>query len=340
IPYRKRDGTALGDAQMFPYFASRGYACVRLDIRGTGDSDGLFVDEYVKQEQDDAVEAIEWIARQAWCGGNVGMIGISWGGISALQVAARRPKGLRAIITHCSTDDRYADDAHYKGGCVLNDTLVWGTHCFAQMAQSPDPDIVGDDRWRDMWMARLDNARPTLIDWLSHQRRDDFWKHGSVCENYDAIDCAVFAVGGWADGYPNAVFRLLSNLKAPRRGLIGPWGHKYPHVGVPGPAIGFLQECLRWWDHWLKGGDTGIMQEPMLRSWMLDWVEPRAHYDERPGHWIADPSWPSPHVTSRILRLGPGTLSEHELSEASLEISSPETVGIAGGEWCPYSLGG
>ncbi|MER9254441.1 CocE/NonD family hydrolase [Mesorhizobium sp. M0598] len=340
IPYRKSDGTAVGDELMFPYFATHGYASIRIDIRGTGDSDGLFEDEYVKQEQDDAVEAIEWITRQAWCSGSVGMIGISWGGFSALQVAARRPKGLKAIITHCSTDDRYADDAHYKGGCILNDTLVWGTSCFASMAQSPDPNIVGEERWRTMWVDRLENSRPTLIDWLTHQRRDDFWKHGSVCEEYGAIDCAVFAVGGWADGYSNAIFRLLSKLEGPRRGLIGPWGHKYPHQGVPGPAIGFLQECLRWWDHWLKGNDSGIMQEPMLRSWMLDWAEPAAHYDERPGHWVADPSWPSPHVESRVLHLGPGRLSEQALPDVALEISSPETVGIAGGDWCPYSLGG
>ncbi|MER8600874.1 CocE/NonD family hydrolase [Mesorhizobium sp. M1339] len=340
IPYRKRDGTVLGNERMFPYFATHGYASIRIDIRGTGDSDGLFEDEYVKQEQDDAVEAIQWITRQPWCSGSVGMIGISWGGFSALQVAARRPKGLKAIITHCSTDDRYADDVHYMGGCLLNDTLVWGTDCFLRMARAPDPEIVGEDRWRTMWMERLENVRPTLIDWLSHQRRDEFWKHGSVCEDYGAIDCAVFAVGGWADGYSNAVFRLLSNLQAPRRGLIGPWGHTYPHSGAPGPAIGFLQECLRWWDQWLKGKDTGIMQEPMLRSWMLDWVEPAAQYDERPGHWVADPSWPSPHVTSRIFHMGTGRLSEQALPEATLEICSPETVGIAGGEWCPYALGG
>lgn len=340
IPYRKRDGTVLGNERMFPYFASHGYASIRLDIRGTGDSEGLFEDEYVKQEQDDAVEAIEWITRQVWCSGSVGMIGISWGGFSALQVAARRPKGLKAIITHCSTDDRYANDSHYMGGCVVNDTLVWGTTCFLLMAQSPDPEIVGEERWRTMWMERLKNARPTFIDWLTHQRRDEFWKHGSICEDYGAIDCAVYAVGGWADGYSDAVFRLLSNLKAPRRGLIGPWGHKYPHEGVPGPAIGFLQECLRWWDHWLKGKNTGIMQEPMLRTWMQDWVEPAAHYDERPGHWVADPSWPSPYVTSQLFRLGTGRLSERALPEATLEINSPETVGIAGGEWCPYGLGG
>lgn len=338
VPYRKRDGTVRRDERMFPYFAAHGYASIRIDIRGTGDSEGLFEDEYVKQEQDDAVEAFEWITGQPWCSGNVGMMGLSWGGFNALQVAARRPRGLKAIITHTSTDDRYADDQHYMGGCVLNDTLDWGTSCFVRTTQSPDPEIVGDN-WRAIWMERLENARPTVVDWLTHQRRDNFWKHGSVCEDYDAIDCAVFAVGGWADGYSNAVFRLVSKLKAPRRGLVGPWGHMYPHDGVPGPAIGFLQECLRWWDHWLKGNDTGIMEEPMLRTWIQDWVPPSAHYNERPGRWVADPSWPSPYVKSQVLHLGTARLSVEALPEATLAISSPETVGIAGGEWGPFCSG-
>ncbi|MER8792464.1 hypothetical protein NKH71_32435 [Mesorhizobium sp. M0983] len=186
------------------------------------------------------------------------------------------------------------------------------------MAQSPDPEIVGEDRWRAAWMGRLENARPTLIDWVTHQRRDAFWKQGPVCEDYGAIYCAVFAVGGWADGYSNAVFRLLSRLKGPRTGLVGPWGHTYPHDAVPGPSIGFLQECLRWWDHWLKGKDAGIMQEPMLRSWMMDWVEPAAHYDERPGHLVADPSWPSPHVNSSIFRLGTGGTVGNSVREAMM----------------------
>ncbi|WP_309508726.1 CocE/NonD family hydrolase [Mesorhizobium onobrychidis] len=163
--------------------------------------------------QDDAVEAIEWITRQAWCSGSVGMIGISWGGFSALQVAARRPKGLKAIITHCSTDDRYADDGKYMGGCLLNETVVWGACCSVQMAQSPDPEIVGQERWRAIWMDQLENARPTFFDWLTHQRGGDFWKQGSVCEDYGAIDCAVFATGAWNDGYSNVIFRLLSKLK-------------------------------------------------------------------------------------------------------------------------------
>ena len=149
LPYRRRDGTVERDAITHTWFARHGYAAVRLDIRGTGDSEGVILDEYLKQEQDDAVEAIGWLAKQPWCNGNVGMMGISWGGFNSLQVAARRPPALKAIITYCSTDDRYADDMHYMGGAHLTGNLEWGSSYFSIMGRSPDPLIVGE-RWREM----------------------------------------------------------------------------------------------------------------------------------------------------------------------------------------------
>lgn len=136
---------------------------------------------------------------------------------------------------------------------------------FAYNSCPPDPEVVGE-KWREMWMERLRGSGLWLEKWLRHQRRDEYWRHGSVCEEFSAITCPVLAVSGWADGYSNAVFRLLAGLSGPRKGLIGPWGHKYPHLGIPGPAIGFLQEALRWWDTWLKGRETGVMDEPMLRA--------------------------------------------------------------------------
>ncbi len=345
IPYRRRDSTREGDNLTHPWFAAQGYASVRLDIRGTGDSEGVIRDEYLKQEQDDAVEAIAWIAKQPWCTGRVGMMGISWGGFNALQVAARRPPALEAIITVCSTDDRYADDMHYMGGCIVTDTMAWGTSFFGRMARAPDPLMVGEERWRRMWRQRLDGWEPPFVAWLKHQTRDAFWKHGSVCENYEDVECAVFAVGGWADGYSNAIFRMLANLKAPRLGLVGPWGHKYPHVGVPGPAIGFLQEARRFWDQWLKGIDTGIMQEPMLRAWVQESLPPAAHYDHRPGYWASESAWPGPNVSEKQFALGRNTLAAKDSGKAdrenaALPIASPQSVGQHGGEWCPNGMGG
>ncbi len=339
IPYRRRDGTRDGDDLTHPYLAGHGYACVRLDIRGSGDSEGVIHDEYSRQEQDDAVEAIAWLARQSWCDGKVGMMGISWGGFNSLQVAARRPPALKAIVTLCSTDDRYADDMHFMGGSHMTGNLEWGSSFFSIMGRAPDPLVVGE-RWRELWRERLEAVRPYFAEWLRHQRRDDYWRHGSVCEDFKAITCAVMAVGGWADGYSNAVFRLLQGLGCPRRGIVGPWGHKYPHNGVPGPAIGFLTETLRWWDHWLKGRDTGIMAEPMLRAYVQDSVAPASHYDIRPGRWVAEPAWPSPSIRAETLFLHPARLEPRPGEAVSLAVSSPQTTGAAGGEWCPYGLGG
>jgi putative CocE/NonD family hydrolase len=308
------------DARHHGYFAAHGYAGVRVDLRGSGDSDGLLADEYLPQEQTDAVEVIAWLAEQPWCTGAVGMLGISWGGFNALQVAARRPPALRAIVTICSTDDRYADDVHYKGGCVLGvDMLQWAATMLTLCALPPDPEAVGAG-WRDTWGERLDRLEPMIVPWLSHQRRDAYWQQGSVCEAYDAIAAPVYAVGGWADGYSNAVPRLIEGLRCPRKGLIGPWAHAFPQDAVPGPSIGFLQECLRWFDHWLRGVDTGIMDEPALRVWMQEPVRPAGHHAVRPGRWV---SWPD-GGSARVLALdGP---HRHR---------SPESAGQDAGAWCP-----
>jgi uncharacterized protein len=338
LPYRKRDGTSERDALTHPYFAGHGYAGVRVDMRGSGESEGLLLDEYLKQEQDDALEVIDWIAEQPWCTGKLGIIGISWGGFNGLQIAARRPKPLKAIVTIASTDDRYADDIHHMGGCLLNDNLSWASTMFAYMSRPPDPALVGE-RWRELWMYRLENTPLLIANWLQHQRRDAFWKHGSVCENYADIECAVYAVGGWADGYSNAVPRLLAGLKAPCKGLIGPWAHKYPHFAKPGPAIGFLQECLRWWDQWLRGKDTGIMAEPKYRVWMEDPVRPAAYLPHRPGRWVAEPSWPSKNIRPSCLALNPGRLGEQAEPETQLTITSAQDTGLYAGAWCPYGLG-
>jgi hypothetical protein len=337
IPYRKRDLTAERDVQHHAYIAGFGYASVRVDLRGSGESEGILTDEYLQQELDDGVEVIQWLSRQKWCTGSVGMIGISWGGFNGLQIAALRPEPLRAIITICSTDDRYSDDVHYMGGCLLGDNLSWASTMFDQNTHPPDPLLVGE-RWRDMWMERLEKSGLWLETWMRHQHRNHYWKHGSVCENYNAIACPVMAVSGWADGYSNAVFRLMENLSVPRKGLLGPWSHKYPHEGVPGPAIGFLQEVRAWWDRWLKGIENGTENEPMFRVWMQYSVPPTTSYIERPGRWVAEPSWPSSNIRFLQWKLDARRLapSEEEISEQPLSIQSPLAVGLFAGKWCSY----
>ncbi len=339
IPYRKRDFMRARDEPIHRYFAIKGYASVRVDIRGSGDSEGLLHDEYTPQEHEDALEIIAWIAAQPWCSGAVGMMGISWGGFNALQVAALKPPALKAIITLCSTDDRYADDAHYMGGCLLNENMQWGSILTLYGALPPDPEIVGP-AWRAMWRERIEGLEAFPALWMQHPWRDDYWKHGSICEDYAAIDCAVYAIGGWADGYSNAVPRLIANLDCPKKGLIGPWAHVFPHDGVPGPEIGFLQEAVRWWDHWLRGRKTGIMDEPLYRVWMQESVAPQTYYETRPGRWVAEEAWPSPRIQERRLHLNPGCLDSTPGHETELSFRSPQSTGLRGGEWCGFGAEG
>ncbi|SNB79394.1 hypothetical protein SAMN07250955_12110 [Arboricoccus pini] len=339
LPYRKRDGTVWRDALQHPYMAGFGYGCVRVDMRGNGDSDGIMLDEYLKQEQDDALEVIAWLAAQPWCTGAVGMMGISWGGFNGLQVAARRPPALKAIITLCSTVDRFAEDIHYKGGCLLNENLGWAATMLAYSSRPPDPALVGD-RWRAMWLDRLENESILLDTWMRHQTRDAYWRHGSVCEDYAAIEAATLAVGGWNDSYKNAVPALVQNLKAPAKGIIGPWIHKYPEFAAPEPRIGFLQEAVRWWDRWLKGVANGAEDDPAYRVFMMDSEPPKGFYAKRAGEWVAEPALPSPGVAPLAMTLGRGTLATTApADQPDLSIRSPQDCGMASGEYCAIWLG-
>jgi predicted acyl esterase len=223
------------------------------------------------------------------------------------------------------------------GGCLLNDNLQYGSTLFTWLATPPDPAIVGP-RWREMWLERLAAVEPPAAAWMRHSDRDAYWQSGSVCEDYGSIKAAVLAVGGWADGYTNAVLRLLSGLAGPRKGLIGPWAHSFPHVATPGPRIDFINYVIRWWDHWLKGRDTGIMDEPMLTAWLQEAESPRPRYEVRKGRWVAEATWPSANVTPFRLDLGPSTLGKVSPPFA-LAIRSPASVGTASGEWCPYGWG-
>ncbi|MBK3565573.1 MULTISPECIES: CocE/NonD family hydrolase [unclassified Streptomyces] len=328
LPYRLTDWTAPRDAQRHPWYAGHGYASVRVDVRGHGNSEGAPGDEYDAQELADGVEVVNWLAAQPWCTGKVGMFGISWGGFNSLQIAALAPEPLKAIVTVCSTDDRYDNDVHYMGGSALAvDLHAWAATMLAFVARPPDPEYAGLV-WRDMWLKRLEQIDPFIHTWLAHQLRDDYWKHGSVCEDYGAIRAAVLAVGGWHDPYRDTVLRLVQHLPPDRvRGLIGPWSHQYPDRGLPpGPAIGFLQETLRWWDHWLKGEDTGVATDPLLRAYVSDSHPPAAVYDTLPGRWVGEPAWPSPHVKT----------TTYGLRGAPVLVRSPMHTGVDAGRFFPF----
>ncbi len=301
IPYRKNDASSIRDQATHAYFAGHGYVSVRVDMRGSGDSDGILTDEYLPLEQRDGIEILQWLAGQSWCSGTVGMIGISWGGFNGLQLAAHAPPELGAVVSVGSSVDRYAEDVHYIGGTIgAAVMLYWGTNMLGYNARPPDPEIVGDV-WRQTWFERMEKTPSWVETWISHQRRDEYWKQGSVCEDYAKITCPVYIVAGWHDSYRDSVLRYVEHGNESSKGLVGPWGHQYPEDGSPGPAIGFLQECVRFYDRHLKGVANGLDSEPKVRIFLQDPYRPGVVEGDRRGRWIAQESWPFPETRTVAL---------------------------------------
>lgn len=333
LPYRLDDWTSVRDTERHPFYAAHGYVSVRVDIRGTGSSQGHFADEYSQDELDDGEEVIRWLTSQPWSTGKLGMFGISWGGFNSLQLAERGVPGLDAIVTVCSTDDRYDNDVHYIGGAMLGiDMAAWAGTMHAFASRPPRPEVVGR-KWKQIWADRLQKQQPLGPVWMGHQERDDYWKRGSACENYPGIKAAVLAVGGWADPYHDTIFRLLENLDSPRKAILGPWSHQYPDRGLaPGPGIDFLGETLRWWDRWLKEENTGVENDPDLRVWINDSEPPATYYENRRGHWAAVSQWrqaPEPAVYPLA-----------ELADAGatgrVQLASPVATGQDAGRFFPF----
>ena len=285
IPYRKGDMTRARDERNHPAFAAQGYACLRVDMRGSGDSEGQMSDMYGEPELADARHVIAWIAAQSWCDGAVGMFGTSWGGTAGLQAAIDGPPALKAVIAVCATHDRYEDDIHHKGGLLLTDSIEWGATLPAILASPPTFATVGP-RWRAMWQERLERLTFPLEAWVREEERSPYWRRGSVTRQADRIGCPVLAIGGWSDRYSNSVMSLVERRPDRVWGIVGPWGHHYPDVGHPGPAIGFQQEALGWWDHWLRGRGAAEPPWPRLRLWLRGFDPPREIIDRRNGGWI------------------------------------------------------
>ncbi len=335
IPYRTRDAYGAADDHWGETLASHGIGFARIDIRGSGDSEGLLHDEYLASEQDDAVQIIAWLARQPWSNGAVGMRGISWGGFATLQTAMRRPPALRAIMPMACSDRRYTDDAHYVGGCLGMTNFKWGVNFKGVMAAPPDPAIVGPG-WEKMWRERLEASPPIIARWTEHQHEDAYWRHGSLTFDYAAITCPTYVVGGWADAYVHSVPRLLEHLTCPRKALVGPWGHTYAWAGGPGPALDWAYEEIRWWSHWLRGEATGIMDEPMLRFYCPSTTPAQSAPGETPGHWAAEATWPTRNVLTRSFHLTDAGLSPVPGAAAVRHNKSNNAIGLATPEWVPF----
>jgi hypothetical protein len=318
LPYRKDDVT-LSYRPEYLRFAEAGYVVCRIDVRGTGSSEGIADDEYPASERTDLAAVIEWLATQPWSTGRVGMFGTSYSGFNSLQVAMERPPALAAIVSIFASDDRYHDDVHYYGGALKAlDTVDYPAYMIASNALPPVPSVYGEG-WRDEWERRVAGTEPWLFTWLEHQRRDDYWRAGSAREDYGAIEAATMLVGGWADGYTNICLRSFPHLRCPARVLIGPWPHAAVETCFPGPNIDLVPEMLRWWDRWLKDIDTGIDDEPPIQIYQQRSTRPDPLRATTEGSWRYEPTWPPERLRMQPLGLAGAAPSGRALGPGPLD---------------------
>lgn len=308
LPYRKDDLTASYASEYRRLRDEGRFVVARVDLRGTGASEGIATDEYPAEEQNDLLEVIAWLASQPWSNGNVGMFGTSYSGFNSLQLAAERPPALRAVCAIYASDDRYTDDVHYMGGTLRAVDLVdYVIYMTAMCGLPPTPALTGA-KWRAVWADRVDRAEPWLLRWLEEQWDGPYWRHGSLRRRdeagewvgYERIECATMIVAGWADGYRNNSFRTYERLRSPRELLIGPWSHMSTATSLPGPHIDLVPEMIRFFDTWLRDRPPATAPAP-IRVFLRRPAVPAPDLAEHRGEWRADVEWPPPDAGELIL---------------------------------------
>lgn len=326
LPYRK-DESRGRNHPLYSYFVRRGYVVARVDIRGTGNSEGRLIEyEYTDREQVDGEAVIDWLSKQPFSNGNVGMFGISWGGFNAIHMAMRNPPALKAIIAVEATDDLYQDDVHYMDGIMHVDSWEMGQDL--QNARPGAPGFVIDEEY---FRNRFD-TQPWMMTYKRQQRDGPFWDRTALKTRYDSIRVPTFVIGGWYDGYRDSVPRMLEHLKAPIKALVGPWSHFYPHTAYPKPQIEWRREAVRWFDHWLKGHDTGILDEPRFAVFIRRWHPPGPVLDEAPGEWRFEDGWPIARIRDRALHPQPNhTLADPVPEGVTHQLRYVPTAGIEAG---------
>lgn len=289
-PYRK-DVTGHEFEPMFTWLAERGYASLLVDLRGTGSSDGARRPITHAAEGDDGVAAVEWAAEQDWCSGAVGMWGASYGCVTALRTAARRPPHLRAVIAITGPTDPGNEAFSIDG--ARTDFMQVGTWATQMLALQLLPPLTASGATADFerWLRRLHHDPPALLE-LCGVRENPAWQERPI--DLESISVPTLCVGGWRDLYRASTVATFERLKVPKKLIMGPWGHLLPQ-NSPFEPINFMEMSLHWWDKWLRGANNGVMEGP-----------PVVLYTE-PGHgeWRGYSCWPPPHEV-RVLTAAAG----------------------------------
>ncbi len=325
-PYRKTESRGR-NWPLFSYFVERGYVVARVDIRGTGNSEGRMIPyEYSDTELDDGEVVIGWLAKQPFSTGKVGMFGISWGGFNAIQMAVRNPPALKAIVAIDATEDLYQEDVHYIDGIFHVDSWM-----MSQDLENARPGAPGYLLDEENFRNRFD-TEPSMLTYLRNQRDGAFWDRASARDRHQRIRIPSFHIGGWYDGYRDSLPRMLERAAGPVKALIGPWSHAFPHEPYPKPGMEWRHEAVRWWDRWLKGIDTGIMDEPRFAVYVRDWHPPGPVLEHAPGRWRWEDGWPIARVEKRTwFPRDDGGLAAALAAAAVHHLRNVPSIGVEGG---------
>ncbi len=267
-PYDKGDAITAG----YQAFVNHGYAVVVQDVRGRYRSGGKF--EPINQEVNDGGDTLDWIARQSWSDGGVGMYGGSYLGIAQWKAALTQNPHLKAIFPYVSGDDDYRDRFYSTGGAMkIGHRLLWFEENMRAAGFVP-PDFKSYVATLPVRQAGAAATGHVLADWTlasNHPAYDRFWKDASVREHLKDIRIPVYSVGGWYDNYAESdldAFSILSRHSHSNRITIGPWAHvfsaTFAHVDYGKDSrIPLRPEQLKWFDRWLKGVDAPESRRPV-----------------------------------------------------------------------------
>ena len=313
-PYRKDDFLKSYVESRIKYLVERGYVGMMIDTRGTGSSGGYTERMLSDAETQDGYHAIRWTADQEWCDGNVGMMGVSYGGFTSYLLPTKNPPELRAVVPIYANDDWY--EASFPGGNFRTFHRA-GIYGAMMLAMNSLPPLTDEGRWLEVWNHHLENNQPWLLSWLNNQVDGKIWQESSISKLYEKVNTPMYMIGGWHDIYPAAPLRLYEKINAPKKLLMGPWQHIAPNIGIPGPRVDYLYETVRWFDYWMKDVDTGIMDEPPITIFTREYDKPAPIRANESGFWRTELEWPIKGTENNALFFH---------SDNRLESSPPEKI--------------
>jgi putative CocE/NonD family hydrolase len=320
-PYHKDDLVGAFFDHPRRLFASHGFVDLLVDFRGTGASDGYCWDTFdVENEGRDGAAVVEWAGQQEWSDGNVGIWGMSYGGMTSLNVASRRPSHLKAALPLFATPNIYRDLVCPGGipnalGNSVRETYMLAMDMVPPTLQDPE------GRWRRLWedhLRRLSNGDVWSLSWADHQAYDAHWQARTT--DLEQIEVPTFMIGGWNDIFPEGMTEPFQRIPSEKKLVMGPWLHQMPHQS-PVEPWDWMAEALAWWNRWLLDDEAGA-----------EAAEPVRLFFQGEDRWYGFEQWPPPQARAVTWHLGPdGTLDQRAPDEeTSTEYVADLTFGAQG----------